>query len=68
MKIKELCKGCKHNIPSEGFCYMFDKAPKQLPCGQHDKFSVERELTGKLLLKHPLLFFAFIQDAKNENL
>lgn len=46
------CHGCKHrrNI-SKQWCYMFDKKPNTLPCGQHDKFKLYRKITGNLIYK-----------------
>jgi hypothetical protein len=60
--MKELCKGCGHLACTErgNYCYMFEKAPENLPCGQHDKYKAQRERNGKLLLNNPSLFFAAI--------
>jgi len=51
----EKCLDCSHSkYPDEGnYCYMFKSAPKVLPCGQHDKFKIERQMTGQLITKHP---------------
>ena len=63
----DACDGCRHrNVRGpdaesvEQWCYMFENAPPQLPCGQHDRYAVERKITGALLTKYPALFGAFI--------
>lgn len=55
------CNGCKHQHARHGsdWCYMFETAPDVLPCGQHDQFKAQREATGKLLRKHPVMFIGF---------
>ncbi len=51
----EKCFDCSHSKePAHGnYCYMFKSAPEILPCGQHDKFKLERQITGQLITKHP---------------
>jgi len=57
----EACNKCKHqeNIMNQ-WCYMFIDKPEVLPCGQHDKFAVERAITGHLIKKYPSLMFGFL--------
>lgn len=58
------CDGCRHNIPSStDFCYMFEKEPEELPCGQHDKYYQMRKAFGRLLLKNPFLMHMVINEA-----
>ncbi len=61
--MNDKCKGCKH-ITDNGneFCYMFLKAPEVLPCGQHDKYKLERELTGRLIKKNPSLILGMLLE------
>jgi hypothetical protein len=48
------CSGCswaeKH---SGGWCHMFKHAPDELPCSQHDKFAVEREVMNEMVRRNP---------------
>lgn len=44
---------------------MFKDAPEQLPCGQHDKFALERSITGYLIKKNPALILAFMPHIQN---
>lgn len=57
------CSDCSHNrdIEPRNYCYMFEKKPKVLPCGQHDKFKKRREMTGKLIIKHPEILALMIR-------
>jgi hypothetical protein len=56
-----LCEGCSHaKHQEEGFCYMFEQQPEELPCGQHDKFKEVRRATGELIRKHPLILAGMI--------
>jgi len=45
---------------------MFRDKPEKVPCGQHDKFRLHREITGRMLKKHPEMFLAFVADALME--
>ena len=57
------CDNCKHQHRNEGvFCYMFDKKPRDLPCGQHDKFRELRKATGKAILRNPLILMAMVNE------
>jgi len=49
------CLDCSHSKHADevNYCYMFEKAPETLPCGQHDKFAEVRKMTGRLITKHP---------------
>jgi hypothetical protein len=51
----EKCFDCSHAKDADpgNYCYMFKTAPDILPCGQHDKFKMERQITGQLITKHP---------------
>ncbi len=63
------CEGCHHirNADDfEGFCYMFDKEPEVLPCGQHDKYKAIRKATGKMLLKNPFLFHLWLNQTRDK--
>lgn len=53
--MNEKCFDCSHskNPDLENYCYMFETAPNILPCGQHDKFKMERQKTGQLVAGHP---------------
>lgn len=52
----EACNGCKHqNHLDDGWCYMFENAPDDLPCAQHDKFEVKRKVTCAIVGRHPVL-------------
>lgn len=55
------CEGCQWRSGEPGaWCYMFDKAPKELPCAQHDRFEVQREVTQAALRRHPELLSLMI--------
>lgn len=49
------CIGCSHIDTDHGWCYMFLTPPDILPCGQHDKYKVERAVMGKLIKRYPWL-------------
>jgi len=50
-KIDDKCSGCEHSINrDDGYCYMFEKKPKVVPCGQHDKYGEDRKMTADLLI------------------
>lgn len=53
--MKDECLGCKHNHDFDDgwYCYMFKTQPDVLPCGQHDKFEMERQIMGEFLIKNP---------------
>lgn len=56
------CEGCKHITNNViGFCYMFVKPPEVLPCGQHDKYLLQRQATGRAIAKNPMLILGMIQ-------
>jgi hypothetical protein len=59
--------GCRHQGKGEGsdYCYMFRKAPDKLPCGQHDKFAVERKVIGSLVTKRPEILAMIIRSISN---
>ena len=62
----EKCNGCKHITSSNyQWCYMFKNEPETLPCGQHDKFALERAITGHLIKKNPALILAFLPHIQN---
>jgi len=55
------CNGCKHqNESSDGWCYMFNNRPEDLPCGQHDKYEAQRAVISKLASKYPLYLTALL--------
>lgn len=57
----EACNGCQHQNHSDGgWCYMFENPPETLPCGQHDKFELERQITGRLIQRCPIILYGFI--------
>jgi hypothetical protein len=60
------CDGCQHqkNNESTDWCFMFENAPSKLPCAQHDKFSAERELMGKVILANPSLLQIMVRNAQ----
>jgi len=61
------CEGCQHRLTVVNqWCYMFRDKPEKVPCGQHDKFRLHREITGRMLKKHPEMFLAFVADALME--
>ena len=47
------CSGCRHqkDTYTNGWCYMFQNPPVDLPCGQHDMFEDLRRENGKRFLK-----------------
>ena len=49
------CEGCKHRFAKEEdlFCYMFKDKPNIVPCGQHNKYEIERNVMGMLFKKYP---------------
>ena len=47
------CNGCKHQIKYKGWCYMFKNKPDIIPCGQHDKYDLNRKVISKILKEHP---------------
>lgn len=58
------CNGCKHQLGDSKyfwyFCCMFKDSPNKLPCGQHDMFKKEREETGRIIRKNPLILMEMI--------
>ena len=58
------CRGCqwadKH---SGGWCHQFKYAPENLPCAQHDCFTVEREITSALIRKNPAILTMMVMGA-----
>jgi hypothetical protein len=60
------CLDCSHSkdtsIDKGNYCYMFKNSPKNLPCGQHDKFSKQRMAMGKLIIKHPYIINFLLKD------
>lgn len=51
------CNGCQwQGQPGGEWCYMFDDAPENLPCAQHDKYETERKMAAAILKKNPALF------------
>ena len=59
------CSGCQHiQSDNKTGCYMFEKKPDVLPCGQHDMFKEEREMTAKMILKNPLILVSMIEEIK----
>jgi hypothetical protein len=57
------CLDCSHSkeIEKGNYCYMFKDMPKNLPCGQHDKFENQRKINGKLILQHPEILTMMIR-------
>jgi len=56
------CKGCRHqktDIKTQ-WCYMFKNPPEILPCAQHDRYALERKITGELIKKNPAFILGFI--------
>lgn len=65
-EINYVCNGCKHKglaTTETCFCYMFDNKPEIIPCGQHDKYEVERRLTGAMMRKHPFMTQLLVLEA-----
>ena len=64
------CEGCKHRKANEEelFCYMFKDKPNVVPCGQHDKYAIEREITGMLFKKYPAQMKFALSVMLNDNL
>jgi len=56
--MNELCLDCKHSKHPEenNYCYMFEKAPEKLPCGQHDMYKKLRDENGKIILNMMKIF------------
>lgn len=54
------CNGCTHrdNAEPENFCYMFQRAPDRLPCGQHDMYADKRRETARRFHRNPMLLAA----------
>lgn len=62
--MNDLCTGCRfiqYEKDEGNYCYMFEKAPDKLPCGQHDKFKELVKANGEILRRNPLLFAAIIR-------
>ena len=64
------CEGCKNRKTNdvELFCYIFKDKPETVPCGQHDKYEVERKITGMLLKKYPTQMKFALSVMLNDNL
>jgi len=59
------CRGCQWRGANHGgWCYMFESEPSNLPCAQHDKFQIERDITQAFLRKHPEMLALLIQTEK----
>ena len=55
------CHGCQYaGNRHGGWCYMFEHAPDNLPCSQHDCFSLEREIASAIIRKNPGLLTAMV--------
>lgn len=64
-EINKECLDCTHSKQREdngNYCYMFEKSPEHLPCGQHDKFAEARRLTGNLIRKNPAILAMMIRE------
>jgi hypothetical protein len=46
---------------------MFKKAPEVLPCGQHDKYELQRRITGELIRKNPAYLIGMIMEIEGRN-
>lgn len=66
--MNEKCLGCKHSKEKDegNYCYMFEKAPDILPCGQHDKFAEARKMTGQLITEHPEILAMMIASMSHQ--
>ena len=62
------CSGCSWiDDGGENWCQMFEEKPSELPCGQHDKFKLEREITGRMIRKNPIILIGMVQEAMAKN-
>ena len=63
----EKCNGCQHQSIVKGqWCYMFLDRPEKLPCGQHDKHKLERQITGDLIRRNPLILYGITSEIQEE--
>lgn len=62
-----LCDGCQWQGQREGanWCYMFEQAPENLPCAQHDKFAIEQAVTRSLVRRRPEVLAMIIGSISN---
>lgn len=58
------CDGCQwQDIGDEnGWCYMFEDEPENLPCSQHDKFAVDREIFELIVKKNPIILPMIVES------
>lgn len=61
------CDGCQWQGQGDdrNWCQMFGTAPDELPCAQHDKFAIEREIMAAAIRHHPQLLTMMISNQPN---
>ena len=73
MNHHKACEGCQWQRTEEpgqpgNWCYMFEKAPDPLPCGQHDRFADVRAVTQKMIKQNPALLVLLTMGPPGDNL
>jgi len=63
------CDGCQwqHEGSQGNWCYMFQSAPDQLPCTQHDKFDAERLAMSAMIRKCPAIIPMMVMGVSEPN-
>lgn len=63
------CDGCQwqHEGKAGNWCYMFESAPDQLPCTQHDKFEGERRTMAAMIRKCPAIIPMMVMGISEMN-
>ena len=63
------CDGCQwqHEGEAGNWCYMFQDAPENLPCSQHDKFEGERRVMGAMIRKCPAIIPMMVMGISEAN-
>jgi hypothetical protein len=63
------CDGCQwqHEGSGGNWCYMFQSAPDQLPCAQHDKFEIERAAMSAMIQKCPAIIPMMVMGISEPN-
>lgn len=61
------CTGCIWRVDENpsAWCGMFRERPETLPCCQHDKFEIERSITGHMIRRNPMILIGMIQTTFN---
>ena len=65
-KQKSKCGECSHlrDIVKGNFCEMFEFAPENLPCAQHDMYAELRKETARAILENPQVLVDMVKHLR----